>query len=769
MPGNHSSVGGGGPTLLEKLAAHVPGVLYQYQVFPDGRSCFPFASAGIEQIYEVRPEDVLHDAQRVFERLHPDDLARVSESIRRSADTLEPWRCTYRVRLPTRGVRWVHGDANPERLPDGSILWHGHITDITESESARLALRESEQRYRILVEHAPEAVVVLDTESGRFVDVNRNAERLFGLSREQLMSRGTLDISPPLQPDGRPSDEAARDYIRLALEERSPVFEWMHRTADGEEILCEVRLVTLPFDGRALVRGSVTDIRERKRLDATLRQLEAAIASSLSAIAISSLEGDLTYVNEAFLRLWGFAAADEVLGRPVVSFWRQPDEAQRVIDAMLAVGQWQGELTATRAEGTPRTLTLQANLFRDAQGKPAGLLASFVDITEERMLQAQLLQAQRLETVGRLAGGVAHDFNNLLTVMKGNLQLARMGARADDPRTEHLEEIDHAVDSATSLIQQLLAFSRKQIIAPRVLDLDAVVRRTLGMLQRLLGEHIVLAYDAAPELGRVRFDPAQVEQVLVNLAVNARDAMPEGGQLTVTLADVTLDEASAARHRDARPGEYVVLSVSDTGLGMTPETREHAFEPFYSTKPHGEGTGLGLAMVHGAVSQNGGRVELSSELGRGTTFRIYLPRVSDEGVLEESPVEETTHLRGHERILVVEDDPRVRALVERLLRRFGYVVVTAENGEEALAWLEAQRDPVDLVVTDVVMPKMNGRVLAERVRARCPSARVLFTSGYVADVIEHHGVVEPGMALLPKPFTTAALARRVREVLDAPR
>jgi PAS domain S-box-containing protein len=752
-------------TLLEKLARQVPGVLYQFQRFPDGRSCFPFASAGMREIYEVEPDDVREDATPVFRRLHPGDLDRVAATIEESARALTPWRCTYRVSLPSRGVRWVQGDARPERLSDGSILWHGHITDVTDIELARQALRESEERYRILVEHAPEAIVVFDTERNRLVDVNENAERLFRLPRAQLLERDVPSLSAPVQPDGRASEVAAPPYITRALAGERPVFEWLHRTADGEDILCEIRLVTLPFDGRTLVRGSITDIRARKRLDDMLRRLEAAIASSLSAIAVADLAGNLTYVNEAFLRMWGHTDASDVLGRPATSFWHAPDEAQQVVEALYATGTWTGELTARRTDGVLRTLMLQANLFRDGGGQPLGLLASFVDVTEERTLQAQLQQAQRLESVGRLAGGVAHDFNNLLTVMKGYLELSLTTLRPDDPLTDNLREVDHAVDSAASLTQQLLAFSRRQVIAPRVLDLNDVVRRALGMLQRVLGEHITVECVAAPDLGHVRFDPAQAEQVLVNLAVNARDAMPEGGRLTIETANVTLDEAYLARHPDAVAGEYVVLAVSDTGVGMSRETREHAFEPFYTTKLPGHGTGLGLAMIHGAVSQNGGRIEVYSELGHGTSFKIYLPRVTEDGLAEPgAPVAASP--RGSERILVVEDDPHVRALTERLLRRFGYEVITAGDGEEALAWLTQHGLPVDLLLTDVIMPSMNGKVLAERVLAMRPDTRVLFTSGYTANVIVQHGVLKPGVEFLPKPFTTAALAQRVREVLD---
>ena len=754
-------------SLLAKVARQVPGVLYQFQRFPDGRSCFPFASDGIATIYEVSPESVRSDASAVFARLHPDDLANVAASIEDSARTLEPWHAVFRVNLPSRGVRWLRGDARPERLDDDSVLWHGYIVDITDTEMAREALRESELRYRILVEQAPDAIVVYDAAQQRFTEANSRACELFGLSHDELLERDVLSVSAPIQPDGRPSTDAAPDLMARALNDEHPVFEWLHRNAAGEDVLCEVHLTALPYMGEVFLRGSLTDIRERKRLDDRLRQLDAAIRSSLSAIAIADLTGQLTYVNEAFLRLWGYGNAAEVLGRPATSFWANPAEALVVQQALHTGGSWTGELLARRADGEMRTLTLAASLFHDASGAPLGLLASFVDVTAERSLQTQLQQAQRLESVGRLAGGVAHDFNNLLTVMRGYLELSVTTLHADDPLAEHLREIEHAVDSAARLTQQLLAFSRRQIIAPRVLDLRDTVHGALGMLRRLLGEDITLRYLPADDVGLVRFDAGQAEQILVNLAVNARDAMPDGGHLTIELSNVTLDDAYVAQHPGVVTGDYVALSVSDTGTGMSRETREHAFEPFYTTKEAGRGTGLGLAMIHGAVSQNDGRIEVYSEPGHGARFTIYLPRVTASGEPSE-PAGAVAAATGHETILLVEDDARVRTVAERLLTRAGYTVVPQPDGEVALAWLADTPLPVHLLLTDVVMPRMNGRVLAERAQQLRPGLRVLYTSGYTANVIVQHGVLKPGVDFLPKPYTGDALTRLVRTVLDRP-
>jgi two-component system cell cycle sensor histidine kinase/response regulator CckA len=754
--------------LLENLGHQVPGVIYQFQLFPDGRSRFPYASEAMKEIYELSPEEVSEDATAVFHRLHPDDYDRVAASIEQSSATLDPWQCDYRVILPRQGVRWRSGTARPERLPDGSTLWHGFITDSTEQQLARVALRESEERFRIQVEHAPEAIVVYDVEAGCFTDVNHNAERLFGFSRSELLTRSVADVTPPSQPDGRPSDVAAAAFISAAVRGELPVFEWTHQHRSGRPVVCEVRLARLPFDGRVLVRGSISDITERKESQDALTRIQAAVETSLNGVAMADLDGRLIYVNRAALALWGYGDVAESLGRDVRSFWQWAGEADDVVSELLQRGTWSGEMRARRTDGALRTLQVSASIFPDSRGLPAGMLASFVDITEEEQLQAQLLQAQKLESVGRLAGGIAHDFNNLLTVMKGYLELAMAAGPLPDAVREDLLAVSHAADSAAGLTQQLLAFSRKQIIAPVVLDLNDVVRRVQGMLQRLIGEDIALQISTATSLGHVRFDPGQAEQILVNLAINARDAMPDGGTLTLETSNVILDDGYERTHPGSRGGRYVLLAVSDTGVGMTPETREHAFEPFFTTKEVGRGTGLGLAMIHGAVSQNGGRVEVYSELGHGTSFKIYLPQVSGEApALEAIRTQEPP--RGHETVMLVEDDDTVRALAARLLARQGYRVLDFADGPSALNWLSTSAEPIALLLTDVIMPAMNGKTLADAVVAARPGTRVLYASGYTSNVIVQHGVLKPGVEFLAKPFTIAALAERVREVLDRAR
>ena len=753
--------------LLEKLSEQVPGVIYQYLLLPDGRSMFPFASDGMRDIYELSPDDVREDATVVFTRLHPDDLSRVADGIAESARTLAPWGCDYRVVLPQKGLRWLRGDARPERLSDGSTLWYGFITDSTEQQLAREALEESERRYRVQIEHAPEAIVVFDVAQNRFADANSNAERLFGLSREALLARGIAEVSPPTQPDGRSSEVAGREYITRTLTGETPVFEWTHRTAVGAAIACEVRLVTMPYDGRVMVRGSITDMTERKRARNTLSRLNAAIDSSINGIAMADLDGRLTYVNRAILELWGYSDAAELLGRDVRSFWANDGHIGEVIASIQATGAWSGERTAVRRDGSKRVVQLNASLFADSSGVPIGMLASFVDVTENKRLQSELLQAQKMESVGRLAGGIAHDFNNLLTIIAAYLDFALTGVATDSDLFRDLFEVRRAANSAAALTQQLLAFSRKQIIAPKELDLNEVVHRVHGMLKRLLGEDIDLSLLTAPDLWHVRFDPGQAEQILVNLAANARDAMPSGGKLTLETSNVQLDDDYRHAHPGASVGEFVLLAVSDTGDGMSDEVRAHAFEPFFTTKESGRGTGLGLAMIDGAVSQNGGRVELYSEVGHGTSFKIYLPRVhaAEPGP---SAIDRPRSARGgHETIVVVEDEQSVRTLIGRILGSHGYRVFPFSGGSAALEWMRTSNEAIDLLLTDVIMPGLNGRELAEQVAKLRPATRILYASGYTANVIVHHGVLKPGVNFLAKPFSAEELRSKVRETIDA--
>jgi nitrogen-specific signal transduction histidine kinase len=385
---------------------------------------------------------------------------------------------------------------------------------------------------------------------------------------------------------------------------------------------------------------------------------------------------------------------------------------------------------------------------------------------EKAALEEQFRQSQKMEAIGRLAGGIAHDFNNLLTIIKGYSQLSLMELKEGTPLRGKVEEIQKAADRAAALTRQLLAFSRRQVMEMKVLDPNAVLRDLDKMLQQVIGEDIELVTLLADDLGTVKADAGQIEQVVMNLVVNARDAMQKGGKLTIETANVELDENYARTHVAVKPGRYVMLSVSDTGVGMTPEVRDRVFEPFFTTKEKGKGTGLGLGTVYGIVKQSGGNIWVYSEPGKGTAFKIYLPRVDEplEEIREKAVKEELP--RGVETVLVVEDEEEVRKLVSEILRRQGCRVLEASHGNEALLVCEKHEGPIHLLVTDVVMPEMSGPELAQHFTKLHPEARVLYTSGYTDNTIVHHGVLDKGLDYIQKPFTVEGLARKVREVLD---
>ena len=479
-------------------------------------------------------------------------------------------------------------------------------------------------------------------------------------------------------------------------------------------------------------------------------------------------------VNDAALRHYGYSRAEFLtmtaldMGSPEdVPAFREEHETLVAQQELGRTYRSPPTFKHRRKDGEIIEVDIAANSIV-FEGRKAWLLLA-TDVTEKRSLEAQLLQSQKMESMGRLAGGVAHDFNNLLGIITGYGELLRKRVGADARLVKYVDDITKAAERAAGLTRQLLAFSRKQVLQPRILDLNAVVGETETMLRRLIGEDIQLTTVLDEQLNAVRADPGQMDQVLMNLAVNARDAMPRGGRLTIETRNVVLDQAYARQHAGVEPGHYVMLAVSDTGHGMTPEVRTRSFEPFFTTKAQGKGTGLGLATVHGIVRQSGGHIWLYSEPGHGTTFKIYLPRTDAPRAAVEAPAPAEVALpSGSETILLVEDEASLRELVGECLEASGYKVLEAGHGMAALEVGELHPGRIDLLLTDVVMPGMSGRELAERLRGSRPEIRTVYMSGYTDDAVVLHGILAEDMAFLQKPFTAAELARRVREVLDQP-
>ena len=515
--------------------------------------------------------------------------------------------------------------------------------------------------------------------------------------------------------------------------------------------------------------------RDRRRAEQEQRHNERRLAEAERLAHIGSWEGDLrtgaaTWSAE-FCRILG-AAPSELGGTLEALLARvHHDDRERVKAAIDGVTRepfrFDLEFRLVPRDGVLRQLRASGVVTMDSSGAPVRLLGTLQDVTEQRSLEAQFRQAQKLEAVGRLAGGVAHDFNNLLTVILSYADFVLDALPPGEAIRQDVEQIRTAGASAAQLTRQLLAFSRRQVLAPRVLSLNDVVTDAAKMMKRLLGDDIRLVTTLSPELGLVKADAGQIEQVIMNLAVNARDAMPGGGQLTIETANAEMAEEYLREHAVARAGRYVMLAVTDSGVGMDEPTKAHMFEPFFTTKEAGKGTGLGLATVYGIVKQSGGFVWVYSEAGRGTTFKIYLPRTDQSLEPVDGPVH-TRSLRGTETVLVVDDAPAVRTAVRAVLERHGYVVVEAPSGEAALQLAMKYRGPLDLLITDVVMPGLSGRDVAGNLSSQRPGVRVLYMSGYADDAIVRHGVLEPGIRFMQKPFAPDALAQKVREVLDAP-
>lgn len=532
------------------------------------------------------------------------------------------------------------------------------------------------------------------------------------------------------------------------------------------------------FKGEGTFMGRTTPKKRPKEALRTENQrFETLLENAPFGVIMIDKQGIFEYVNSKFIELFGYDLNEIPNGKEWFrKAYPDPNYRHQVIET------WINDSNISKpGEKIPRIFTVHCKdetkkiiRFITVQLGTGEYLVSCEDITlvgraeeEKAALAEQLRQSQKMEAIGRLAGGIAHDFNNLLTVIRGYSQLSLMDLKGNEKLKGHLDEVQKAAQKAADLTRHLLAFSRRQIMEMKILDLNALLKDLDKMLHRVIGEDIELTYHLSSDIGKVRVDPGQMEQVILNLAVNARDAMPSGGRLTIETFNAELDEAYAHTHLGSKPGHYVMMSVSDTGLGMSPEVRDRAFEPFFTTKDQGKGTGLGLSTCYGIVKQSGGNIWAYSESGRGTTFKIYLPRVEEVPKEMKHKAEAAEILKGTETILAVEDEIEVRKLVAQILKGQGYTVIEASHGEEAIK--AAQKNSgkkIHLLLTDVVMPGMSGRELAVTLGLQHPNLKVLYMSGYTDDAVVHHGVLEEGVNYIQKPFTLDALARKVREVLD---
>ncbi|HEX4004255.1 MAG TPA: response regulator [Candidatus Acidoferrales bacterium] len=633
------------------------------------------------------------------------------------------------------------------------------------------ALRESEERYRVLVENAPEAIVVVDGTDGRFVDCNENALHLFGLSRTELLQRGPADLSPERQPDGELSAIAVRRNLGLAILGQSFVFEWTHRNARGEEIPCEIHLVLLPFESRSLIRGSIVDISKRKQAETALRESEARyhglVNNSIYGIYWVSHEGNLLDANPALASMLGYdSVADFLAIGDSHALYINPADREKVHGEYLLAGRVHATVGWKRKDSKPITVRLNGWQGAGAEAGEPYVEVIVEDVTEHIALEKQLVQAQKFEAIGQLAGGIAHDFNNMIGAIIGWADMGLEETHAAPRLRRYFEKVRQQADRAAALTRQLLAFARRQILEPRNVDMNQAVIETISLLEKVIGGNIAIKANLAPDLSVVRADPVQVEQVLMNLCINARDAMPDGGALTVDTSNVTIDEEFCILQPLAHPGQYIMLAVTDTGTGMDTATLDRIFEPFFTTKEMGKGTGLGLATVYGIIRQHGGFLHVISQPGAGSTFRVYLP-VSTVSEARAALADNNKPMDGgSETLLVAEDHEGLRQLAYETLVNLGYTVLLAANGEEAVAQFGAHREEIDLALLDVVLPKLSGPEVYARISEGKPDLPIVFATGYSPDLALLQKVQQKGLPVLQKPYSPRDLAHKVREALD---
>ncbi len=737
-----------------------------------------------------------------FSIVHPGDHQLVADRARmRKAGHSVVDRYEYRILRKDGGIRWLDFSASVIQF-GGQKAILGTAFDITErkrAESLHAAMFRIADRAN-QAEELPAFFAAIHQIVGELMDA-----RNFFIA---LYDRATDRVSYPYfvdEVDPAPSEDFAlgRGLTRYVLQTGKSmlvtpqVFDGLVAAGEVEQIGADsIDWIGVPLqaDGESFgvivlqsysqhIRFSVKDLEilnfvsqhianaiVRKRSQEALRESESRYRSLVHGAAYGIYRSDAQHrfveVNPALVQMLGYVSTEELLALDIqCDVYIEPAERDLMLEELEQSGKVASrEARWKRKDGKVITVRLSGRAVRDLQGRITGYEKIVEDVTERRALEEQLRQSQKMEAVGRLAGGVAHDFNNLLTVIKGYSELLLEGLTASDHHREEVEEIRKAADRAAGLTRQLLAFSRQQVLAPKVLNLNGIVSNMDRLLNRLIGEDVGLFTILEPVLGSVKADPGQIEQVIMNLAVNARDAMPRGGKLIIETANVDLDESYVLEHTSAKAGPYVMLSVSDSGLGMSDQVRQRIFEPFFTTKEMGKGTGLGLSTVYGIVKQSEGCIWVYSEIGVGTAFKVYLPRVDApaEPIVQKSlPLD----LHGSETVLLVEDEDGVRALVRQVLHKHGYTVLEARDGAEAFRQCERHAKPIDLLLTDVVLEHMSGRELAEKLSSLRPEMKVLYISGYTDDAVVHHGVLSAGKAFLQKPFTTDALARKVRQVL----
>ncbi|NOX88666.1 MAG: PAS domain S-box protein [Calditrichaeota bacterium] len=618
------------------------------------------------------------------------------------------------------------------------------------------------ENYQSLLDVYPEGVLIVDHDASKVISANRFLLSLSGYDLEELKSKKFLDlfVIPNIH-----------DFLDQFTEHKNKgeksVFELLFKGKGNRIIPVKLIVRPIPFGQNTALFCFVSDLTDYKRLEVERNMLSHALKQVNEGLSVFDINGKILFVNEAFLDTFGYKR-EEILGTSIENLYSPVsgyDFQLHILPATLK-GGWNGELKVKRNDGKEIMIFLSTSPVKDEEGQPVVIVGVMSDITLRKQLEEQLRHSQKMEAIGQLAGGIAHDFNNLLTVIEGYIDLLQNKIKHQDSTFNYLTQIKKATDRAVSLTRQLLAFSRRQILQPKILDINQSIKDLTVMLQRLIGEHIELVTMLDADIWQIKADPNQIEQVIMNLVVNARDAMPDGGTLIIETRQVQLDSSYKRLHPDVEPGAYVQLSITDTGVGMSGEVRRRIFEPFFTTKEKGKGTGLGLATVYGIVKQSNGHIFVYSEVDKGTTFKIYFPAVRSQKSFTRRECGETKSRGSGQRILVVEDEYLVRELICDTLQTLGYKIFEASNGDQALKIYKKHKDEIDLVLTDLIMPVMNGKKLIEIISRDNPELQVLFMSGYDDSAISKHGMLESGINYIQKPFSPRILANKLQEIFE---
>jgi PAS domain S-box-containing protein len=744
---------------VRELAAHLHQVLWA--VDATGAKIRYFSPA-YEEIWGRTCQTLFDDPRSFVDAIHADDRERVVRALALRHETGR-YEEKYRILRPDGSMRWIWDRGYPVQAEQDAIQgFVGIAEDITEQK----ALQDDQARLAAIVDYSDHSIVS-KTVDGIVTSWNHGAERLYGYSAKEMIGQS---ISTLFAPDHYPEYVEIMKTVKKGLP--IPSYDTARRRKDGTEVNISVSISPIQNREGEIVEVSAIsqDITERKSAEEQMRLLLESTGEGIYGV---DMQGRCTFINQAAAAMLGYVPA-EVIGQEMHALIHhhrldgslypveqcpmyramKNQSGVRLYDEVL----WRKDGTSFAAEFSSFPVMKRENIL--------GAVVTFQDITQTKQLEAQFRQAQKMEAVGTLAGGVAHDFNNLLTIISGYSELMLLNMPPADPKREALKAIHDAGERAASLTRQLLAFSRKTVMEPKVLDLNNVVKETESMLRRLIGEDILLSFLPDPGIHRIKVDPGLLGQVLMNLAVNSRDAMPQGGKLSIETCNSELDQAYCQDHAGAKPGKFVQLSITDTGCGMTPEIKARVFEPFFTTKALGQGTGLGLAVVYGIIKQSDGYIEVNSEPGVGTCFKIYFQSVDQAADARPADPFASIVRHGTETVLVVEDEDGVRGIALLALQMHGYTVLTARDGKDALRVIGKHGGNIDMLVTDVVMPGMSGRELAEKLGPKFPHMKTLFLSGYTDDAVIRNGLIQEQIAFLQKPFSPLALARKVRAVLD---